>query len=539
MNVSLNRYLALLADYLKPQRIRVAALTLLLLGYIGVQLLNPQLVKRFIDTATSGGSMETLLMLAGVFVLAALAGQALSVTATWLSETVGWTATNELRAKLFEHCLRLDMSFQKTRTPGEMIQRIDGDIDALSNFFSQLVVYVLSNLVLLVGVLALLFFEDWRVGLALTVFAVIALTVMTKLRLLAVPHWVAEREAGAQFYGFLGEQLSGTEDIRSLGAGGYVMMRFYEHCRVWLRHRVRGFAAQSLMWASSMGSFAIANALAFALGAWLYHQGEISIGTVYVLFYYTELLRRPIEQIRAQLQELQTATAAIGRVEELFALEPAIKDGPGAQLPAGALELEFGQVSFRYEAEEPVLDEVSFRLAPGRVLGLLGRTGSGKTTIARLVFRLYDPDAGQVTLGGVRLPQMLLDELRGRVGMVTQDVQIFNASIRDNLAFFDRSIPDERLLAVIEDIGLGRWFASQAQGPRHGDRVRRPFGGGGAAAGLRPPLSRRPRPRDPGRSFVPPRSRDRAVDRGRGHEAAPGAHGDTHRPQAGDHRARR
>ncbi|HEY7268874.1 MAG TPA: ABC transporter ATP-binding protein, partial [Dehalococcoidia bacterium] len=395
---------------------------------------------------------------------AAVVGQALTVTAAWLSETVAWTATNELRARLFEHCLRLDMGFHKSRTPGEMIQRIDGDVDALSNFFSQLVIQVLGNLLLMGGVIALLLLQDWRVGLALGSFLTASLVAMSKVRSYAVPHWAAEREAGAQFYGFLGEQLAATEDIRANGARDYVMYRFHKQNQAWLRPRVRAFAANSMMWLTSLGAFAAADALAFALGAWLFHRGEMSIGGVYVLFYYTELLRRPIEAIRAQLQELQTASAAIGRVEELLAIEPALRDGDGAPIPDGPLALEFDGVSFRYEADEPVLEDVSFRLEPNRVLGLLGRTGSGKTTVARLVFRLYDPDAGEVRLGGVPVRGAVLDQLRGRVGMVTQDVQIFDASVRDNLTFFDERVPDERLLAVIEDIGLGRWLAGQPRG---------------------------------------------------------------------------
>ncbi len=287
---------------------------------------------------------------------------------------------------------------------------------------------------------------------------------MSLLRGLAVPHWRAEREAGAQFYGFLGEQLSGTEDIRANGARDYVMGRFYKQNQVWLKHRVRAFVSNSMMTMSSLLTFAIADAIAFALGAWLWHKGQISIGTVYVLFYYTELLRRPIEQIRTQLQELQTATASIGRVEELMATESKVHDGPGASFPAGALSLDFDAVSFSYEDAEPVLRDLSFRLEPGQVLGLLGRTGSGKTTLARLVFRLYDPDAGVLRLGDVAIREARLDDLRGRVGMVTQDVQIFNATVRENLAFFDATVSDERLLGVIEEIGLTSWLATQPSG---------------------------------------------------------------------------
>jgi ATP-binding cassette subfamily B protein len=464
VNISIDRYIALLAEYLRPQARRVVVLALILLGSIAVQLMNPQLVKRFIDTATTGGEMSRLLVLAGIFVAAAVAGQALTIAAAWLSESIGWTATNELRARLLDHCLRLDMSFHKSRTPGEMIERVDGDVNAISHFFSQFVVYVLTNAVLLVGVLVLLYLEDLRVGLALSVFAAVALFFMLRLRSIAVPHWTAEREAAAQYFGFLGEQLSSTEDIRANGGRDWVMMRFYQNGRVWLRHRVWGMAMSSLMWASSIASFSVAHAIAFALGAWLYRAGDISIGTVYVIFYYTELLRRPIELIRAQLQELQTASAGIGRVEQLLDLEPAIKDGPGVAVPLGALSLEFDHVSFGYEDGEAVLEDVSFKVAPGRVLGLLGRTGSGKTTIARLVSRLYDPDSGDVRLGGACVRDARLADLRARTGMVTQDVQIFDATIRDNLTFFDTTISDERLLAVIEEIGLRRWFEAQPRG---------------------------------------------------------------------------
>jgi ATP-binding cassette subfamily B protein len=287
---------------------------------------------------------------------------------------------------------------------------------------------------------------------------------MSKVRSYAVPHWAREREAGAQFYGFLGEVLAGTEDIRANGAAGYVTSRFHQQNQVWLRHRVRAFLANSLMWISSLGAFAVADAIVFALGAWLWHRGELSVGSVYVIFYYTELLRRPIEQIRAQLQELQTATASIWRVEELLATESKVGDGKGPGIAEGALSLEFDGVSFGYEPGEPVLKDVEFRLERGRVLGLLGRTGSGKTTLARLIFRLYDPDDGAVLLQGRNIREGPLDQLRRRVGMVTQEVQIFEATVRENLTFFDSSVSDSRLLKVIADIGLGHWFGVQPQG---------------------------------------------------------------------------
>jgi ATP-binding cassette subfamily B protein len=489
MNVPLKRYLALLSEYLRPQSRRVLVLAVLLFSSVGLQLLNPQILRSFIDTATTQGSQRDMFIAALLFIGVALANQAISVGAAYLGENIGWTATNALRADLAAHCLKLDMSFHKARTPGELIERIDGDVNALSSFFSKFVIDMLSNIVLLIGVLVLLFFEDWRVGLGMTLFALLALAILIRMRSIAVPYWTAVREASAHFFGFLGERLAGTEDIRSSAATGYVMRQFYALLREWLPLQRRAGLAGYSMWMTTLLLFAVGNALAFALGAYLYRAGTITIGTVYIIFYYTELLRRPIEQIRTQLQELQKADASIKRVEELFHTRSRISDGVGTPIPTGALAVELDRVSFGYddrsttEDERPntaeddpssfvlrppalsgvegssvVLDDITFTLAPGRVLGLLGRTGSGKTTLARLLLRLYDPTAGTICLGGVPVAQARLGELRRRVGMVTQDVQLFQSSVRDNLTFFNRTISDARIMDALDDLGLRDWL---------------------------------------------------------------------------------
>jgi ATP-binding cassette subfamily B protein len=138
-----------------------------------------------------------------------------------------------------------------------------------------------------------------------------------------------------------------------------------------------------------------------------------------------------------------------------------IPDGAGVSIPGGALGLEFDDVSFAYDDDgddAPVLRDLSFRLERGRVLGLLGRTGSGKTTLSRLLFRFYDPTSGAIRLGGADTRAARLAELRRRVAIVTQDVQLFSASVRDNLTFFDRSVPDARILTVIHELGLDAWY---------------------------------------------------------------------------------
>lgn len=146
------------------------------------------------------------------------------------------------------------MSFHGTHTPGEMIERLEGDVTALSNFFSQFFIQVLGNLVLMLGVTVLLFREDWRVGLVLGVFAALSLAVLMRLRGIAVPNWTASREAHADLFGFLEERLAGTEDIRSCGAKAYVMGRFYRLMREVMRREVKAGLMDSVMVNSSLST---------------------------------------------------------------------------------------------------------------------------------------------------------------------------------------------------------------------------------------------------------------------------------------------
>jgi ABC-type multidrug transport system fused ATPase/permease subunit len=388
------------------------------------------------------------------------------------------------------------MGFHKARTPGEMIERIDGDVTALSEFFSQFVLQVLGNALLVLGVIGVLFREDWRLGLVVAVFAALTLVVLARLRNVAVPHYAAEREATAAFFGFLEERLAGTEDIRANGAQAYVMRRFYGLMRDQLRKSLKAGWMTNVVFNATFVLFALSTAGAFAGGTYLFRREWVTIGTVYLVYNYTQMLERPLRTITYQLQQLQRAGAGVGRIRQILETQtqlPTVAPPDARPLPPGALSVHFAGVTFAYDDEEaeahaedaetesddvltegpiPVLHEISFDLPPGEVLGLLGRTGSGKTTLIRLLLRLYDPDEGTVRLGGestgdrapVDIRDVLLERLRGRVGVVTQEIQLFNATVRDNLPFFDETIPDERICNVLSDLGLRSWLASLPEG---------------------------------------------------------------------------
>ena len=233
MNIPLKSYANLLKKYLLPQRNRVIWLTLTLFSTIALQLINPQIISYFIDTAVAGGSTQKLYIAAFIFIAVALVTQLFFICAKYLSENVAWTATNALRSDLVTHCLYLNFSFHKSRTPGEIIERVDGDVNALSRFFSQFIIDIIGNLILLLGILIVLFWQNWLAGTCLSIFSLISLITLIKLHPLAIIPWTNYRQISAEFFGFIGEHITGLEDIRANGAVSYVMYLFHQFQQRW------------------------------------------------------------------------------------------------------------------------------------------------------------------------------------------------------------------------------------------------------------------------------------------------------------------
>ena len=462
--VPFRQYAALLSQYLKPQWTRVTLLVIFMFVWTGIDVLNPQIIRYFIDTAEAGGTTRSLIIAGCAFFAIGFLGQVLMLVNTYLGQDIGWRATNWMRGDLAHHCLQLDMSFHHEHTPGEMVERVDGDTAALSNFFSQFIVQVAGSLLRLGGILIVLTFEDWRIGIALAGFVAISILVYNLTRNIAVPVYTAEREGYSRLFGFLEERLTGIEDLRTNGGIGYTLDRFYDVNRDVYGRAVKAHVMGEVLQTISGVLFALGVALAMGMGIYLYQINVFTIGTVYLVIHYTAMLRHPLITISRQINELQRATAGFKRIEELYRITPSIADGTERLPESGALGIEFDRVTFGYTKDESVLKDVSFQLQPGKSLGLLGRTGSGKTTITRLLFRFYEINNGRIRVEGQPIERILLDDLRNRIGVVTQDVQLFNATVRENLTLFDAEITDERILSVVEELGLSEWYQSLPNG---------------------------------------------------------------------------
>jgi ATP-binding cassette subfamily B protein len=455
----------LLAAYLRPERARLLVLGSVLLVATLAPVAGPVLLGHAIDAALNGQPTGDLVTIAIAFLIVTVGADALQVIVAWQSVHLAWRVGNRLRLDLARHALRLDLDWHSRHSAGLLIERLDGDVEAIVTFSSTAVVQLLGNALLLVGVVVVSLVIDWRAGLLIIVSTVVAGYVMVRFRAIAVPAHDAEREIQSQLYGDLEERLGGLEDLRANGAGPYAVHRLQHHSSRWWHAARRAALLGDGSYTFAAAAFSLGSVLTLALGVWLHRSDALSIGALLALFRFSQMIRQPIERIAEQMREFQKAAAGARRAARLLAVVPSIPDGRGDSLPDGPLGVQLDGVSFAYKGDSDVLVDLDLHLTPGTRLGVVGRTGSGKSTLGRVLVRLWDVTGGTVRLGGVDIRDASTADLRRRVAVVSQDVELLRASLRDNLTFLGTvEATDEILLDALRDVGLDGWAAGLSDG---------------------------------------------------------------------------
>ncbi|MGB8860098.1 MAG: ABC transporter ATP-binding protein [Ilumatobacteraceae bacterium] len=466
-----SRWRALVA-LLRPDSRRWVGLGLMVALGSGFALAGPLVVRRIIDLARAGTTGGRLTSLALLYLGLALITQLITVAVSWFATVTAWRTTNQIRLQLTGHVLGLDHEFHRQHTPGELIQRVDGDVTSVSDFFGRVVPKVIGAAAMVLGMIVVLAVLDWRLAVGALAYVVLTAALIVRGRHRAVGEASDEMGAYARLYGGIEERLTAGEDLRSNGAGGHAMWRFVEESADAMRSSVRRESAFLRLWWAVQGSVSVGSALSLVAGAAMVANGTISLGTAFLMFQYVLLLERPLEDVVQQLETVQKANGAMVRVIDLLGVRATIIDAGTTSPAGGSLSIEFDSVSFDYgDDDERVLHDISLPIAAGRSVGIVGRTGSGKTTLSRLVLRLVEATHGQLRLGGVPIADIPMAELRRRVALIPQEVELFNGTVRDNVTLFDSAPTDQQVEDALARAGL----AALVEGGIH-----RQLGAGGA-----------------------------------------------------------
>jgi len=449
-----NSHWRALGALLRPDARRWVWLGALIAATSGGALVGPLLVRQIVDNARGGTTTPEVIRLGVVFLVVAVVTQILGVVVVSTATKAAWRITNGLRMDITRHVLGLDHEFHRRHTPGELIQRVDGDVTNVSDLLSQVVPKVVAAFMLLGGMLVVLCVLDWRLGVGMLVYLTGATLLVVNMRHRAVRESFDEMSSYAKLYGGIEERLTATEDLRANGAEVHAMWRFVEDSTDALDSSVRREAAFLRMWWGLQTAVTVGSVGTLALSAGLVVNGTITLGTAFLLFQYVQLMSRPLEELVQQLETVQKANGAMHRVIELMARTPTVVDLGTVSPPAGPLTVNSRNVGFAYDADHPILHEIDIEIGAGRSVGVVGRTGSGKTTFSRLLLRLVEPTHGRVELGGVPIADIPMTELRRRVALVPQEVELFEGSIRDNVTLYDSQPSDAAVEQALRAVGL-------------------------------------------------------------------------------------
>jgi ATP-binding cassette, subfamily B, bacterial len=450
---------------LRPYRARVLLMLLALVLATGAALVPPYLAGRAIDDGIRSGDTGALTVITIAFVGAALVYWAGSYAQTYLVSWVGQRALQDLRTTIFSHLQGLSIGFYSRNKAGVLISRLTNDVQALDQLVTDGVVTLFSSTLTLVGTAAILVFLD--PGLALVTFLTFPVLLAGSLafRIVSSGAYRLTREKIALVTAYLQETLSGVRVVRAFSQEPRHRRRFAELNDENREANMRTVNLNAAYFPSVELLSAVATAAILIYGGNQVLDGRATIGVLASFVFYLQSFFDPIQQLSQLYTTYQAGMAALDKIFDLLDEEPEIADAPAAvELPRVRGEIRFEEVSFSYGGSNPALADVSLSVPPGQTVALVGATGAGKSTLAKLVARFYDPDGGRVLVDGHDLRDVTERSLRSQLGIVPQEGFLFSGTIRDNIAFGRPGASDEEVQAAARAVGAHEFVERLPEG---------------------------------------------------------------------------
>ena len=457
-----------LLELLRPYRGRVVLLLVCLPVATAAALAPPYLLGRAIDDGVRAGSTRALAVIVAVFLVATLVNWGAGYAQTYLVNWVGQRALQDLRSRILAHLQRLSIGFYSRNRAGVLISLITNDVQALDHLVTDGVQTLLASTLTLIGTAAVLLFLDAELALVtFLVFPVLALGSLA-FRIASSQAYRLAREKVAWVTAYLQETISGVRVVRAYGQEGQHERRFAElnHENRLANMRTVNLNAAYFPSVELLSAVATAAILLYGGGQALAGDG-VTIGVLASFVFYLNSFFDPIQQLSQLYTTYQAGMAALDKVFELLDEEPDLVEAPGAvELPRVRGEIRFEDVSFGYAGEDGplALRDVDVTIPPGQTVALVGATGAGKSTFARLVARFYDPTRGRVLVDGHDLREVTQRSLRSQLGVVPQEGYLFSGTVRDNIAFGRPEATDQEILAAAAAVGADELIARLPEG---------------------------------------------------------------------------
>lgn len=449
--------------YLKGQRKAITLISIFFISNIVLQILSPQVLSNFIDSAEGSKPIEYVTFIVFIYMVTILMNMVGNVCELYFANSFGLKITNLLRKDLLAHFLKIDMEYHETWTSGEIISRLDEDAEGLSSYFYIFIFKLVGSTLLMIGVLIVLAMKNQVVALSMVVFSVMSVWIFKAIQDYGMKLYVKRSVAISKFNGIMKEKIDNIVEIRTNGAEKYSLHKLNEAMKNRFKESLPAGMMYSRLWSASTTLQAVVTILSLGIAVALWDKGFITVGTVYLIHTYTELIFNRLQDFRNYLTSLQTSKAGLMRVKELLDIETSIEKGT-LEIEPKSITVTVKNLNFGYKEENPVLHNINFQLEPGVRLGIMGETGCGKTTLAKVLARLYEFSEGEILLNGISVKKLKGESLRSAIAYCTQEVQFLHGTLRHNITLYNEEFSDNHILQAIKEMGLSQWFEKFPEG---------------------------------------------------------------------------
>ena len=449
-------YLKRLLSYLKPYWFQLVISFIVVLAITGISLLSPWIIKVIIDSYIMKGKYLEMLRMVGILVLIYVAGWILGNLRTYMLSLIGQRVIFRLRQELFEHLQNLSFRFYDNTPVGKIITRLTSDIDALSELVSGGIINIFSELLMLVGIIVIMF----RLHMSLTWATLSTLPILIYMftgferKLLESERNV--RTTATDLNINLQESISGVRVTQAFNREERNLERFKEINESHFQACLRSIKLISLLWPGVEIFWILSSIVVVVFGGYWLIKGQITVGIIAAFLTYTGNFFGPIRNLSQFLQIIQRASAGAEKIFTVLDTKPDLKEAPDAvELPPIEGRVVFNNVYFSYDGIEPVLKGINLVVDPGQTVAIVGHTGAGKTSLANLLCRFYDPDEGCITIDGYDLKKVTFRSLRRQIGLVLQEPFLFSGTVRENMLYGKEDATDQEIWNSLDIVGIG------------------------------------------------------------------------------------